>query len=379
MKILFSYGLVGRGGDALQVQIMASTLAQLGHDVRLVGATRLSPYEFRTSAAGLRGIARTWPWWARDILGLMLQVRNGVLLRLAARRESPDLVIHRVQAYDTEGKWLARSYPVIAHLDAPYAVERASHGEGLFRSLHKRTVRSATRWARLVVVPSAETRDHYARVGIPTEKVLIMPNGILREHLERGTEAARLHPPLSGDAPYTLGFVGCLSHWHRVDRLLEVLERLNRASPEAFRLRIVGRGEAYDSLLRLSARLGLDGCVEFLGAVSHERALEAISTFDVAVLPNTLSTGSPMKLLEYAAMGRPTVAPDLPNLRAIFSDDEIRFFSPEQDDALTEAILDLAGHPDKARELGRNAQDATAKYTWESILEDVLEAALTTR
>jgi hypothetical protein len=37
MRIVFTHGLVGRGGDAIQVQALAEAFAALGHDVESVG------------------------------------------------------------------------------------------------------------------------------------------------------------------------------------------------------------------------------------------------------------------------------------------------------------------------------------------------------
>jgi len=121
--------------------------------------------------------------------------------------------------------------------------------------------------------------------------------------------------------------------------------------------------------------LGLSAQVDWLGAVPQRQAFEEIASFDIAVLPHTLSTGAPMKLFEYAAMARPMIAPDLPNLRALFSADEARFFTPESPEALAGVVLDLAANPEHARELGLRAQTRVEGYTWESILENVLRLA----
>ena len=170
-----------------------------------------------------------------------------------------------------------------------------------------------------------------------------------------------------------LGFVGSLSQWHRVDLLLRALEVLDRDHPGSFRLRIVGRGEEFKRLRELTRMLSLRNQVDWLGAMPQRQAFEEIRSFDIAVLPHTLATGAPMKLFEYAAMARPMIAPDLPNLRALFSSAEMVCFPPEDSDALAEAILGLATRPEHARCMGTLAQKRVEEYTWESIVARVLQ------
>jgi len=45
--------------------------------------------------------------------------------------------------------------------------------------------------ARLVVTISTASRDYYVRVGIPSEKILVLPNGISSRLWEEGVELAR--------------------------------------------------------------------------------------------------------------------------------------------------------------------------------------------
>jgi glycosyltransferase involved in cell wall biosynthesis len=99
----------------------------------------------------------------------------------------------------------------------------------------------------------------------------------------------------------------------------------------------------------------------------------AIGDFDIAVLPGTLPTGAPMKLVEYAAMARPIVAPDLPNLRECFVPGvEIRLVPPGDAVALAQAIRDLCANPHRAREMGRAAQERVRSLTWEQLAGQIL-------
>jgi glycosyltransferase involved in cell wall biosynthesis len=102
-----------------------------------------------------------------------------------------------------------------------------------------------------------------------------------------------------------------------------------------------------------------------------------MEAFDVAALPGTLASGTPMKLAEYAAMGRAIVAPDLPNVRAMLPHDERALLvAPGDPVALAEAVATLAARPDRARRLGVSARRWAETRTWEETARRVLQAAL---
>jgi len=375
MRILLSYALVGRGGDALQIQAVARAFSDLGHDVTMVGATHLSPYAFGTSAGRLRSIARCLPWWGKDLLELAAQVRLLATVRAVLRRNSYDVVFHRGSIYDFVGTRIAKTCPVIAHLDAPFAVEREYRGDGYFKRLHHRSMRSLGQKASLILTPSQAARDYYVDMGIPKGKILIMPNGISRSELASARESASSHLAFAAPPPWILGFVGSLSRWHRVDLLLRALSLVDTTHSGRFRARIVGQGERYETLRATAVKLGVDGLVEWLGALSHEEAMKEIASFDIALLPGTLPTGAPMKLFEYAAFARPILAPDLPNIRAHLDDTEIFFFQSENALAIADGIRYLVEHLKEARRLGENAQRKVAQYTWESIVQRIIDEA----
>ena len=185
LRVLLTYSLVGRGGDAVQVLEIAQALRNLGHHVRVLGPIPLRPYDFSTTGGRIRNFARRLPWWARDCMELTLQWRLNRTVKKVLAKEHFDLVFHRASIYDFVGARLAKmtTTPVVAHLDAPFAIERAFHGLGHFAALHKHCMRRLGQSVRLVLTVSAASKDYYVKLGIPEEKILVMPNGISSELL----------------------------------------------------------------------------------------------------------------------------------------------------------------------------------------------------
>ncbi len=394
MRILVTYVSVGRGGDAVQLLELAGALRARGHDVSLVGSQPLEPYVFNTAGARLRSFVRSLPWWARDVAELGLMARAAWRALRTRRAGAVDLMIHRPAVYDFAAACIARRLgaPLALYLDTHIESERAFRAESYWRALHAYGMRTLGRSAIVIATPSRAVADYYAGLGLPADKIVILRNGISERHVRMGLEVTEAHPPLRDGARCTVGFVGSLSAWHGVDLLLEAIRRLTADAhakdgprPEmgpSFRLVIVGRGRESDSLRVRAQAMGLGDIVEWRGAVSHDDAVRAMGEFDIAVLPNTLPTGAPMKLAEYAAMGRPIIAPDLPNIRDMFTDGtEIVLVQPGDVGALAAAIRRLAHNPPEARRLGRAAQARVASCTWEAavdlLLHRVTSAALT--
>lgn len=376
MRILFSYGLVGRGGDAIQVLEIADALRNLGHDVELLGPSPLRPYSFFGAEGRLRTLARRLPWWVKDLIELGLDWRVMHQAQKSLQGRSFDLLFHRAGIYDASGVRLAEMLgcPLLIWFDAPFPIERAFRGEGYFQGLHHWRMRELGQKAQRIVTVSRAAKEYHAQLGLPEEKIIIVPNGIPRQLLQRGIELAREHRPFSRAHECVIGFVGSLSRWHGVGLLLEAVRELLNSRTFRWRVQIVGYGEEYTKLRTQAQRLGVASLIEWLGALPHERAFEQIAQFDIAVLPNTLPTGAPMKLLEYAALARPTITPDLPNLRDLFTNTEMCFVEQGNLKALAEAMLWLAQHPQEAVVVGQRAQARVQGYSWEGLMQRLLNS-----
>jgi len=106
-------------------------------------------------------------------------------------------------------------------------------------------------------------------------------------------------------------------------------------------------------------RLDLGDHVHLLGEVDHEEIPRILAMADVCVCPWAPATthplaGPPLKLLEYLACRRPTVAVDQPVIRT-FLDDEpaVRLVPPDDPLAMAEALLQLLSEPHRGEHLAR--------------------------
>jgi glycosyltransferase involved in cell wall biosynthesis len=103
------------------------------------------------------------------------------------------------------------------------------------------------------------------------------------------------------------------------------------------------------------------------GRVAIEELPARLAASDIGLVPSLrepyLEYSLSTKLLEYAAMGVPTVATDLATFRHHFTDTAVRFISGAPD-ALADAIASLAADPAAAVAMGLEARRQAAAYDW---------------
>ena len=167
--------------------------------------------------------------------------------------------------------------------------------------------RFSWRLASAVTVVHQSIKDYLCtRIGVPSERVHVIPVGIEIERYGRDRAAAR-----APNTPVTFVFVGRLAPVKDVPRLIEAfLAAQVRGAPEA-RLIVVGDGEDAPACRECIASHPLGSRVTMAGAQIDPRPY--LARADVFVL-NSRSEGTPRALLEAMAMGLPAIAPAIGGL-----------------------------------------------------------------
>jgi glycosyltransferase involved in cell wall biosynthesis len=169
-----------------------------------------------------------------------------------------------------------------------------------------------------------------------------------------------------------VGWSGILRAWHGLDLLLDAAARIPGS-----RLMIVGDGADRPRLTAHAARLGLADRLVITGRVPHDEVPHYIAAMDIAVVAHDRTgVASPMKLLEYMAIGRAVVAPRLPNIQDIISEEvDGLLFDPGSVDALAAALQRLATHESIRQALGSQARvKIERERNWGNNAARVLEA-----
>ena len=227
--------------------------------------------------------------------------------------------------------------------------------------------RLAVRLARrLFTVSEAARTDISKRLGIPPEKLAIVPEAPdpafhprSADEVERETRAIGLAP---GD--HYLLYAGGISPHKNIETLIEAFARVDGA-----KLVLVGAlDDAYlSSTASVRARieqLDLAGDVLLPGFVS-DGTLAALYTGATAVVLPSLAEGFGLPAVEAAACGAPVVLSDIPAHRETMGNEAL--FFPTRDAArLAEQVEQLLGSDMLRRSLAERGHRHVARYTWDA-------------
>jgi glycosyltransferase involved in cell wall biosynthesis len=157
-------------------------------------------------------------------------------------------------------------------------------------------------------------------------------------------------------------YLGLLAEWQGTGLLLHAAAQLvSRRTDVHFLVMGFPGVEMY----RQQARsLGLSGHVTFTGKIPYHEAPEYLALGDVAVAPKISATEGSGKLLNYMAMGLPTVAFDVPVSREYLNELGV-YAQPRDISSLADALESLLLNPERAEALGALLrQRAIEQYSW---------------
>jgi len=201
------------------------------------------------------------------------------------------------------------------------------------------------------------------KCGIPEEKILVFMNLPHRELFKPVTK-------LEDNSKFRLVYHGTIAERLGIDLLLYAMARIKDRIPVY--LSIYGAGDYLETAISIKEKLLLDDAVFFSKSFFPvEQIPKIVSNMDVGVVANrkNLSTDKfmlPVKLMEYAYLQLPVIAPRLKIIQHYFTEDMLKYYEPENVENLAKCILELYDNPDERRSLVANSQKFYDKYNWEN-------------
>jgi glycosyltransferase involved in cell wall biosynthesis len=191
--------------------------------------------------------------------------------------------------------------------------------------------RSSLRVADAVIATNASQKEvETRRAGISAERITIVRNGPDLNELPPPQPKAGDHT----DRPLVVGYLGEISFHDGVDQLLRAVAHLaHDIGRRNFVCSIAGDGEAAPWVRSLVEDLGVEQHVRLLGWLDDRDVGRFLDSIDIGVEPapsNAYNDRCTMiKVMEYMALAKPTVAFSLPENR--FSADGAALFVPSND------------------------------------------------
>jgi glycosyltransferase involved in cell wall biosynthesis len=224
------------------------------------------------------------------------------------------------------------------------------------RLIAERTL--AARVDRLVCV-SRSVADFYVHRGrVPTEKTVVIPNGIDVASY-RGVTAA---DPVALGLPagrQTVVYVGRLHAQKGLDWLLQLMPQVLSQAPD-FDLLMVGQGPERGRLEKQVVSLGIQDRVHFAGWRPDVPAILRASR--LLVLPSRWE-GMPNAVLEAMASELPVVGTRAEGVMELLGDAaEEQTVASDDRDGFVRTLLDLLGDDERAQRIGQQNRQRAAQH-----------------
>jgi glycosyltransferase involved in cell wall biosynthesis len=235
--------------------------------------------------------------------------------------------------------------------------------------------RSSFRLADLVI----STNDSYRQVALERgevnpDRAVVVRNAPDASTFVRGTP----DPDLRRGRDYLAVYVGVIGPQDGADvaiRSLAVLKHELRRTD--LHTAFVGDGDALDDCRRLARELDVEDIVEFVGWQETEAVVRYLSTADIALAPDPPSPlndrSTMIKVIEYLAMGVPTISFDLRESMVTAGDMAV-FVEGGDIEGFARAASDLLDDPKRRDELRVGGMERSRRHlSWEASKEALRE------
>ncbi|MGZ8513110.1 MAG: glycosyltransferase family 4 protein [Candidatus Limnocylindria bacterium] len=242
------------------------------------------------------------------------------------------------------------------------------------------------RFGHPLLRPLMPVADATARASAAIADELITVHEPLRQlSIQRGIDPRRISVVMNGADSRLFdparhrrrGFMADgtlrLMHHSNLQRIYGIdaaIDGLARVRPDIdWRLDIYGDGPWRGEIEAAIDRTDTAARVTLHGRIPMDDLPRVLSTADIGLVPSLpepyLEYSLSTKLLEYAAMGVPTIATDLATFRHHFTDAALRFVPGGNPDALARAVEELVDDAAGTAAMGHEARRQAAAYDWE--------------
>ncbi|MDQ6669995.1 MAG: glycosyltransferase family 4 protein [Chloroflexota bacterium] len=245
-----------------------------------------------------------------------------------------------------------------------YPSKFGGRGGRLLGRLLRIQERSCLKFADLIVTVHEEYRQRLLARGVPSERLRITMN---LPDLRLFETALEKPVPRSPDT-FLLVHHGSLVARYGADIAIRAVDRLIERIPE-LRLRIYGDGDFRPDLEHLIAELSVgDRITLHAGYVPLENLLPLLAVADAAIVPHRADaftdTILPNKLLEYLALGLPTIVTRTRTVLWHVPEDTVEYCEPNDVDEMVRAIERVWGDRAHRAELALRARAFSREHSW---------------
>ena len=370
MKILYHHRIASKDGQYVHVEELTNALKEAGHELHFVCPEFADKADFGGSGGIATKLKSMLPKSIYEILELTYSLLIIFKLVKAILIFKPKFIYERYNLYQPVGVIIARLFriPILLEVNAPLVEERAKYSGLALPKFAKMIENFTWRNASYVLPVTQVLAEHVVKAGVRSDKIVVIPNGINQNVLDK---LDHQNTKKSQKIDIVIGFTGFINPWHKLDLALDAIAKINNKKVKFI---CVGEGDIRPELEAQARQLGIEKQVMFTGLVARDEVFDYVAQFDIALQPSVTEYASPLKLFEYLACGALVIAPDMPNIREILSEENAILFDPniEDDfrDKLVNALLNYEEYAD-TRKAARGAIELQ-KLTWQNNADRVI-------
>jgi glycosyltransferase involved in cell wall biosynthesis len=227
------------------------------------------------------------------------------------------------------------------------------------RCIYKIERRAVENASKIIVVSGPMKKFIIDEWGVPDDRVEVIPSGFFASKIRDSISQSLV-------APNVISRVGSLFVHLDVDAIIALARSLQETD---VKILLVGGGVAEDELKGKVKKQNLENVV-IRGWVPHDEALRimqgSLLTFESIRDTMTTRLASPIKILNYAALGKPIVLSDVSELGMIFKENDAALVSdPSNIEQFVENVHHLLDNTNLRNRLGNNALNLVHGYNWE--------------
>ncbi|PIN72513.1 hypothetical protein COV22_02995 [Candidatus Woesearchaeota archaeon CG10_big_fil_rev_8_21_14_0_10_47_5] len=238
----------------------------------------------------------------------------------------------------------------------------------------------SNRFAKQVFVLSENTKDIVALFFRDKDKITVTGLGINPAFITKPNKtqdmAIKAELGIKNDETVLI-YHGTLAPDRGLEEMLHAFAIASSTlKDQDLKLIIVGDGGLRRKLKSLNTHLNLDNQVFFCGWKSYEALPAYIEAADIAIvpMPENRNWSISYKLLEYLAMGKPTIATDIEVNRLVDRGRGLVYFVKPERKSMAEAILHIANNPELRKEMSRRATIVREEFDWRKSASRMTEA-----
>jgi len=261
-----------------------------------------------------------------------------------------------------------------------YAGRFGKDGSTLAGRLVRWQERVSCRFADHVITVSEHWRQALIERGVPPQKCSVVMNVAdqsifhpLERHQNDASVGTMEHdqPRQPEDSAFRMIYHGTIVARYGLDLAIRAVDLVRREIPNVH-LTVLGMGRHVPELRRLIQELDLEEHVDLINDIRPAEELpKIIRAADVGIVPyrNDAFTDGllPTKLMEYAALGMPSIASRTTAIETLFSDTMVEFFEPGDAEDLARCIRRLHENREHMAELARGSERFNQQHNWTKI------------